>query len=116
VISLRAFIAEMRASGALGRCCKQQKEGRLEDALETARGGLEILRPHGSNAWTGASQAILTVHVESLAQRLGARGASAADLSSAIDFLKLYGAEGNCDEYLAWIPYMEARLVLERAA
>ena len=107
----------MRASAALGRCSKQQKEGRLDAALATARAGLEVLRPHGSFfSWSGANHAILTVHVESLAQRLGARGASATDLAAAIEFLKLYGGGTEGSEYLGWVPYMESRLARERAA
>ena len=114
--ALLTYLAILRAGAALGRCSRQKRQGRLQEALASARRGLDALRPHLSHEMTNGSQALLTVEVESLAFRLGAPGASTEDLKDTIRFLKREEADGVDPEYLAWVPYLEERLIRQGEA
>lgn len=114
--ALLAWFAEIRAGAALRRCMGRQKLGRLEGALSTAKHGLSVLRPYRSHDRGSPLRAMLTAHVETLAQRLDVPGASAADLEAAINVLKLEASDAMGKEYLARGPYMEGRLNRQRNA
>jgi hypothetical protein len=114
--ALLAWFAEIRAGAALGRCMRQQKLGRLEGALSTAKHGRSVLRPYPSHDGASPLHAMLTVHVETLAQRLDVPRASLANLEATIDVLKIEESDAKGEEYLAWVPYMEGRLNRQRHA
>jgi hypothetical protein len=93
-----------------------RRSGQLNDALRTARQGLELLgapyvrRQEGPE---GSSLVCLTIEVEWLAGQLGEHGASPTDVQDAVAFLR--SLPQDADDRVAelrsnWLPYLEARL------
>ena len=110
--SIRSFLKALKASSALGRASKLQRQGQTEEALEVARIGLMALAApfvYRCRPAEGAALASLTVLVEELSIEVKTKGASKTDLYDALAFLKSLDQSSPC-ELQTWIPYLEERL------
>jgi hypothetical protein len=112
---LRSFLASLRSSAALGRASRLTKHGHHTEALKEARRGLGFLSAPYVNRLSppeGSALLSLTMRVEQLAFDAKAQGASRADLTDSLAFLRLIAENPTSDvsDQLAWIPYLEAKL------
>lgn len=117
--SVRSVVAALKASAALGRASRKQRQGNLAEALAIAQEGLSILRRtyvQRSNPPEGSAHASLTALAESIAWELDVPGVTEEDLSTALAFLKAVNAEGPPTELGEYIPFLEARLEALRKA
>jgi hypothetical protein len=111
--SIRSVVAALKASAALGRALRKQREGNLAEALAIAQAGLAILRRtyvQHSNPPEGSVHAALTALAESIAWELDAPGVTEQDLSTALVFLKTVCTESPPTELGEYIPFLESRL------
>ena len=112
---IRSYFAGMKASAALGRASRLQRDGKSVEALSVARTGLAALsKPYvfRNCAAEGAALVTLTVLVEAIAFEAKVSGASRHDLRDSLAFLKLLSESPthSVSDLLAWVPYLEARL------
>jgi hypothetical protein len=110
--SVRSVIAALRASRALGRAYRAQRQERFGDALAIAHVGLEILRGsyvRRTNPPEGAALASLTILAEEVASQLEKPGASAQDIADSLRFLRGIDASPR-PELCLYIPFLEKRL------
>jgi len=115
--SVRSVLSALRASAALGRASRRQREGKLPEALAVAREGLAILRRtyvQRSNPPEGAAQASLTALAESLAWELNVPGVAEQDLTDTLAFLKALNTGDPAPELCEYIPFLESRLAALR--
>ncbi len=111
--SFRSGIAALKASAALGRALRKQREGKLTEALAIAQNGLAILRHtyvQHSNPPEASAHASLTALAESIAWELDVPGVTAQDLSTALVFLKAIHTENQPNGLGDYIPFLESRL------
>ena len=111
--SIRSVVAALKASAALGRALRKQREGKLAEALAIAQNGLAILRHtyvQHSNPPEGSAHASLTALAESIAWELDVPGVTAQDLSTALVFLKAIHTENQPNGLGEYIPFLESRL------
>ncbi|UCV09303.1 hypothetical protein [Dechloromonas denitrificans] len=107
------MIAAFKASAALGRASRKQREGNLVEALAIALGGLEVLRHsyvRRSNPPEGANLASLTALAEAIAWELKVPGAKQQDLIDTLAYLKAANTGNPPPELCAYIPFLESRL------
>ena len=112
---LRSFIAALRASAAVGKASKLERQGRLPEAMQASRLGLsELRRPYVNrfSAPEGAALSSLTTILERLAHQTSSPGADVADLKDSLAFLRaLTSAEPiENGDLRSWIPYLEGKL------
>ena len=115
--SVRSVVSALRASAALGRASRKQREGKLPEALAVAQEGLSILRHtyvQRSNAPEGAAHASLTALAESLAWELNVPGVAEQDLTDALAFLRALNTGNPPPELCEYIPFLESRLALHK--
>jgi len=111
--SIRSVVAALKASAALGRALRKQREGKLAEALVIAQNGLAILRHtyvQYSNPPEGSAHASLTALAESIAWELDVPGVTEQDLSTSLAFLKAVDTESPPNGLGEYIPFLESRL------
>ena len=110
--SIVSFIAALRASAALGRAYRLQRQEKLAEAYAVSQKGLSVLRksyifrlrPTEASVLAG-----LNIVAEEIAMRLELPGAAENDLTDSLSFLKLIDGTPQ-PEYCANIPFLENRL------
>lgn len=113
ISSVRSIVAAFKASGALGRASRKQREGKLSEALAVALEGLAILRKpyvQRSNPPEGANLAALTALAEKIAWKLNVPGAAQQDLKDALAYLITVNTGNPPPELCAYIPFLKSRL------
>lgn len=114
----RSFIAALRASAAVGKASKLERQGHLPEAIQAARLGLSELRNPYVNRFSapeGAALSSLTTILERLAHQTSSPGAEMADLKDSLEFLKALNSTEPIEngDLRSWIPYLEAKLSKE---
>ena len=111
--SVRSVVAALRASAAVGRAYRKEREEKPTEALALAQGGLAILRQpyvNRSNPPEASALASLTILAEQLAWELEASGATQQDIADAVTFLKSINSANPPPELCSFIPFLESRL------
>lgn len=115
--TVRSMGTAVRAGAAVGRSSRSRREGNLPAALAQARAGLDLLgKPHvcRENPPEAAALVSLTVLAEEIGAQLREVGASPADLTDSLRFLKAMSTEPLPD-LCSSIPFLEERLALALA-
>lgn len=110
---IRSAVAGVRASAALGRAYRYQRDMRLVDALAMAHNGLSILRQpyvRRSNPPEGSALASLTILAEQVAWQVKGQGAKQEDIQDSVAFLKRANFGNPPPELCTFIPFLESRL------
>lgn len=116
ISSVRSVIAAFRASAALGRAYRSEREARFSEALAMAHEGLAILRQpyvRRSNPPEASALASLTILAEQMASELKRQGATQQDIEDAVAFLKIANIGNPPPELCSYIPFLESRLDTE---
>lgn len=111
--SIRSAIAAFRASAALGRAYRNQRDAKFSEALAMAQEGLAILRQpyvHRSNPPEASALASLTILAEQVASDMKGHGATRQDIEDAVTFLKVANTGHPPPELCSFIPFLESRL------
>lgn len=111
--SARSVIAAFRASAALGRAYRNEREEKFSEALAMAHEGLAILRQpyvRRSRPPEAAALASLTILAEQMAGDLKRPGATQQDIEDALAFLKIAKIGSPPPELCSFIPFLESRL------
>lgn len=109
----RSLVAALRASAALGRASRKQREKALREALGIALDGLAILRKpyvRRGNPPEGAALVSLVALAEAVAWELKAPGAKKQDLIDALAHLNALNTGNPPPELCSYIPFLESRL------
>jgi hypothetical protein len=110
---VRSLVAALRASAALGRASRKQRERKPSDALAAALEGLTILRrPYvrRSNPPEGAALVSLVALAETIAWELKVPGAKQQDVADALAHLRTLDSGHSPPELCSYIPFLESRL------